>query len=792
MKRIDFNRGWTVTNEDGQSRLVNLPDDAMIYEERSKDFPTGGASGYFKPGKYTYTRTFNVPTEYAGQKVILECEGIYQNSHVILNGEELYFRPYGYTNYFVDLTDKLNYGQDNAFEIIADNSQAPNTRWYSGSGIYRELALHVGNKTSVAPEGIKITPLAKDEIAVVVELTDSAAVNAEIKVEILDEGKLIAESTGSKSKISVPNAILWDENTPKLYECRVTVSVDGNVVDTASEKFGIRIVSWDGRGLFVNDRSVLLRGACIHHDNGVVGACNFADAEYRRVKLLKEAGFNSIRSSHNPISKAMLRACDELGVYVMDETFDMWFIHKNPYDYGGKTFEKWWQTDVKQMIDKDYSHPSVILYSVGNEISDMGNAQGQAMTKQMADYVRSLDSTRAITSGCNLMLATMVAKGKGMYGGDNNNGAASIDNAPTSEVFNMLMSKLGTLMEMSAKSKTADDVVAKISKYLDLPGYNYAGMRYYKEAKTYPDRPFVGSETLPQKLYSNWEMVKDIPQLVGDFMWTGIDYLGESGIGTIKYVDKSTKQPVDPGLIVSGGAGVIDITGLLRPEVQWNKLIWDLTDEPGIGVEPMNMAIHKVSGSAWRDTDCVASWSWDGCEGYSNKVIVFAKGDSVQLSVNGKVVGKQKVKANKAIFKKVTYQPGEIEAVVFDASGNETGRTKLVSATGATAISATPDKTTLNANGQDLCFIDLNLVGANGIIKSNSDQKLTVTVDGPATLQGFGSAKPYMVENFYSDSHTTYRGHALAVVRAGYDAGEVTVTISGDNLDPVSVKLAIQ
>ena len=535
--------------------------------------------------------------------------------------------------------------------------------------------------------------------------------------------------------------------------------------------------------MFLNNEEVLLRGACIHHDNGVLGACGFADAEYRRVKIIKEAGFNAIRSSHNPISKAMLKACDELGIYVMDETFDMWFIHKNPYDYGGDTFTNWWKTDVRQMVNKDYCHPSVIMYSIGNEISDLGNKKGQQMCKIMSDYIRTIDSTRAVTSGCNLMLATLTAKGKGLYGDGKNTGSQSMDSAPTSEFFNILMNKLGTIIEFTTKGKAASKIVAKTSCYLDIPGYNYAGMRYNLEAKQYPGRPFVGSETLPQRLFYNWQKVKSIPELIGDFMWTGWDYLGEAGIGTVKYINKTTKQPAESGLTISSGAGVIDITGYIRPEVQWNKIIWELSTKPVIAVEPMNMSGYQKIISIWRNTDSLASWSWDGCEGLSSTVIVYANGYKAQLIVNKNIVATKKIKEHKAVFKKVIYSPGEIETRILNKSGNIIAKNKLISATGRTSITISADKTQLRSNGQDLCFIDINLIGENGIVKVNDDRKITISIDGPACIQGFGSARPCMSENFYSNTHTTYRGHALAVIRAGYETGTVNILINGEDLE---------
>ena len=807
MKGLDFNREWVVTKE-GQTgaRQVNLPDDAMLYEDRSKDNPGKGALGYFANGCYTYTKELQAPIEWQDGTVIMECEGVYQNSKVLINGKEIYQRPYGYSNYFVNLTNELVYGAVNEIQIIADNSKAPNSRWYSGSGVYREVKLYVGGRYVIAPEGLKVTTVSADTVKVDVDVLEAglaSQASVDVEIQIWDGDTLVATSNENHAQIQISNAILWDEDNPHLYTCKAIISKDGQVLDESSERFGIRIISWDGSGLHVNGKEVLLRGSCIHHDNGVLGACGFADAEYRRVRIMKEAGFNAIRSSHNPISKAMLDACDELGIYVMDEAFDMWLIHKNPYDYGGQTFRDNWKQDVESMISKDYNHPSVIMYSIGNEISDLGNDNGIAMCKEMSEFVKSLDGNRATTLGMNLMLAAMVSKGKGMYGNDESGdsgdkGSASMDSTPTSEFFNILMNKMGGMMEAAANRKDADVVVEKNSKYLDIPGYNYAGKRYYKEAKTYPDRAFTGSETLPKRLYVNWQMVKDIPNLTGDFMWTGWDYLGESGIGTVRYNDKKTKQPVEPGLIISGGPGVIDICGKPRAEVGWNKIIWDLDKTPVIAVEPMTHANHMTGISMWRNTDAVTSWSWDGCEGYKNKVRVYAEGAKAELLVNGKSYGKKKIKEDIAEFKKVTYEPGIIETIIYDASGREINRSNMTTSKGDISIKVDVDYrgrngkcNSLRANGQDLAFLNIALVGDDGIVRPAVDKKLQVRVTGPASLQGYGSARPCMSENFYSDVHTTYLGQSLAVVRAGYEPGDINIEITGEGLQTVYVTIPV-
>ncbi len=796
MKKIDFNRNWKVQKDGTEEwQSVDLPHDAMIYEARSKEASTAGASGYFYGGKYIYKKQWEVPAQWSGQSVIMECEGIYMNPVVYVNGTEVKKWVYGYSNFYIELDEHLKYGEQNEITIIADNSRTPNTRWYSGSGIYREIHLYTGAKEHIEPEGIRVHAVNASEVKI--DITGAIKENTRVLAEVYDGENVVASGEGASQTLVINNAKLWDAEHPALYRLKVHLEKEGTILDEAEVSFGMRMISYGKNGFQINGKEVLLRGACIHHDNGILGACCFRDAEWRRVRILKEAGFNAIRSSHNPMSKAMLDACDALGMYVIDESFDMWRIQKNPFDYGGETFEAWWKKDTEAMLSKDYNHPSVVMYSIGNEISDLGAADGQKLCREMTAYVKSIDQSRPVTLGINLMLASMVAKGKGLYGKgkdgeDKGTGSQSMDSMPTSSFFNVMMNKMGGIIDRMSATKGADAVVEKVSCLLDVPGYNYAASRYKKEHKLYGDRAFIGSETLPKMLYKNWQMVKSIPNLAGDFMWTGWDYLGESGIGTVRYTDKKTKKDVEDGLIISGGAGVIDICGKKRPEVGWNQSIWGLSHKPVIGVEPVNHADDFQAVSMWRNTDAVESWSWEGYKGKRTKVIVYADGAQAELLINGKTFAKKKVNECKAIFKKVPYVPGRLTAKIYDASGRIISENTLKSAKGETRITLSPEKTVLHANGQELCYLDIELTGENGVTKASSDQKLTVKVEGAGTLQAFGSARPYMAENFYSDTHTTYYGKAQAIIRAGYEPGEVKVTVSGDGLEEKSVTLKVE
>jgi len=314
MKRIGFIENWRCNGTP-----VTLPHDAMITEQRSKNASDGG-HGYFPGGVYTYEKTFTAPAAWEGKKVIIEFEGVYRNCTVSLNGKEIGGHKYGYTTFTLPL-ENLNIGGENTITVVADNSKLPNSRWYTGSGIYRPVWIYVGEEDGIGYRGVKITTVSIQPAVVKVD----APANA--KVEIWDGETVVA--FGVPGEIALPDAKLWSDETPNLYTCRVTV---GN--DTVEEKFGIREIKWSPKGLFINGKETLLRGGCVHHDHGVLGAACYDESEWRRVRILKEAGFNAIRAAHNPCSRAMLEACDFYGMYVMGESFDMWYNRKNPHDYG--------------------------------------------------------------------------------------------------------------------------------------------------------------------------------------------------------------------------------------------------------------------------------------------------------------------------------------------------------------------------------------------------------------------------------------------------------------------------
>ena len=780
MKKISFNDNWTFNGQ-----TITLPHDAMISEKRRADAPGGGGHGYFPGGVYTYEKVFHAPEEWRGKTILVEFEGVYKNAAVSLNGQELSFHPYGYTGFTVELTG-LNYGGENTLTVVADNSKLPNSRWYSGGGIYRPVSLWIGENAHIEYEGVKITTLTYAPAKVKVETKATAGV---VAVEILDGETVVAAGQGAELELEIPNARLWSAETPNLYICRVILTENGETVDEVREPFGIRVIEWNTKGLFINGKETLLRGGCIHHDNGILGAATYAESEERRVRILKENGFNAIRSAHNPTSKALLDACDRLGMYVMDETFDMWYNRKNPYDYGCD-FNEWWERDTTAMVERDKNHPSVILYSIGNEVAEPFEKKGVDIGKAQVELVHKLDNSRPVTCGVNLMIIGRAAKGQGIYqDGESKtpSGSAKKDEGKTqnaSLAFNIIASFVGSGMNKGGNSKKVDAITTPFVDTLDIAGYNYGSGRYPLEAKAHPKRIVFGSETFPQDIYKNWQMVKQYPYLVGDFMWTAWDYLGEAGLGAWSYTGGMPFNRPYPWLLA--GAGVIDITGTPDGSCKYASTVWGLEKKPVIAVRPVNRPGVRPSKSVWRGTNAILSWSWLGCEGNKAEIEVYSNAAAVELLLNGKSLGRKQLKECKAMFK-TKYEAGTLTAVAYDASGREVSRSELRSANGGITIRVKPEKTEVNPD--EVVYVPVTIEGANGVTESNADRKLNVTVTG-GELLAFGSANPCTEEQYHTGSFTTYYGRALAVVRAG-NTGAIKIT-ANDGKQTTEAKIQIR
>ncbi len=782
MKKVDFNSGWYFTREGGKPEAVSLPHDAMQSERRDENAPAGAASGYYYGGVYTYTKTFTLTEEEIAGSLLLQFEGVYRNAQVTVNDIDISVPPYGYSPFFVDLQGSVHPGE-NTIVVVADNSAQPDSRWYTGGGIYRPVWLWQGPEEALKPECIRVSTLtyAPPVVRVDVDYSGSALVH----IEILDGDTVLAMADGKTAEFTLPDAKLWSAQTPNLYTCKVTAGED-----KAQTVFGIRIVEYGTDGLTVNGQKVLLKGGCLHHDHGILGARCFAESEERRVRILKQVGYNAIRSAHNPCSPALLEACDRLGMYLMDETWDMWYNHKNKSDYA-TDFPENYKADLQALVRRDFNHPSVILYSIANEISEPVTDKGLALEREIIEELHAADPSRPVTAGINLMILSMAASGKGIYkeeGGMNDamtqkpKKSAKKQKASGSLLFNMITNMIGTNMNNMANGKKADSVTSPCLDALDIAGYNYASGRYPLEGKAHPNRIIFGSETFTQDIGKNWEMVEKYPYLIGDFMWTAWDYLGEAGAGAWSY-DSNAKGFSKPYPWLLADAGAVDILGNPGAPAGYAAAVWQTDEKPGIYVQPVNHSHQPVFISTWRGSNGIASWSWQGCTGKKAIVDVFVPcGEQVRLEINGRPVGIKKVKLHKVQFK-TKYTPGTIEAIALDASGKEISRSGLSTAQSSHKISLLPEG---SATPGHVVYLPVNICDVNGVVESNADEKITIHVEG-GELLAFGSANPCTTESYLSGSYTTYYGQALAVVRCGEET--VTVTAKGETLPAVQVTL---
>ncbi len=745
--QIDFCKNWEFSKiGDEGSMLVTLPHDAMIHEKREAECESGSAGAYFPGGVYEYKKTFDVPTEWEGKKVLIRFEGVYRKAEIYMNGVKIGRIVNGYTERTFELAHVLNYGAENTLKVVVNNSELPNSRWYSGSGIYRPVTLFVLEQSYIALDGVKVATVSYAPAKIAVSVRH---IGGEVSVSILDRDKIMAEGLGDEIELEIPDAKLWNDDTPFLYTCKVTLQDNGSIMDSRECAFGIRMIEWSPQGLLVNGQETLLRGGCVHHDNGILGACAYAEAEERKVRIMKEYGYNAIRSAHNPCSRAMLDACDRLGMYMMDETWDMWYQHKNKYDYASD-FMDHYEDDIVSMIQKDYNHPSVIMYSIGNEVSEPAKGEGMELARKMIDIMHGLDVSRPVTVGLNLMILANAAKGKEMYradGGINAEAAGGIsgDTAQDAEgvvgdtqqmpdmsqmnstMFNQLTMMIGTGMNHSADGEEADKATSSILDAVDIAGYNYASGRYPLEREAHPNRIVLGSEIFPQDIAVNWEMVEQYPYLIGDFMWTAWDYLGEAGIGAWAYTEEaiSFDKPY-PWLL--GGAGAIDLIGHGDGSALLAKAVWGKNNgKLGIAVTPANHPGVEIIKSAWRGTNAIPSWSWKGCEGNPVTVEVYTRTVRVALLLNGEVIGEADTENCKVSFETV-YQPGVLSAVGYDENGTAVESGSLQSATGTNSIYLKVENT--ERDNEELVFINVDICGENGEIESNADEVLTIDAVG--------------------------------------------------------------
>lgn len=789
MKKEKFNDGWKVWKDldpfelvfrvPDDAKEVTLPYDAMFHEEQKQGAVNGGYTGNIDAGEYKYYKRFFVPEEYRDGRVMLQFEGIYRNGSVFVNQSKVGGNAYGYTDFTVDIGDYLKYGEENEV-LVAVKCGTRSSRWYSGAGIYRDVYLIHGGEVYIKPYDLRLTTLETEEDGALVRISAKIQ-NDGLKADTYQVAIVIKDGSGDvvvnnrytvrmrsrqalefRKSIYIEGAKLWDEFQPELYTVEFSIFAGEEELDKAEIISGIRTLSADSRhGLRVNGKTVKLRGACIHHDQGLLGAATYDDYEFWRVKRLKEAGFNAVRSAHNPASQALLRACDKLGVYVMDELVDVWNKSKVSYDYA-IDFERSWESDIRHMVEADYNHPSVIMYSTGNEIFEICTEKGFETSRMLGDKFHELDATRFTTNGINGAFAAGDAL------------AAIVDDITGGKAdtqkgdVNVFMAAMETDMPGIVAHPILSGILEKLETTMDIIGYNYMTSRYLMDAEKYADRVMVGTETYPKQIAENWGTILKCPAVIGDFTWTGWDYLGEV-------------SPVYPDLM--NPAGDISITGNRRPVSYYRELVYGLTKKPCIAVQnPANYGIPRNFGP-WRYTDCTFYYSYERWEGKPIMIQVYGGGDQVELFLNGKSLGIQacgKETGYETQFDTV-YEAGELTAVAYE-NGVEIGRTSLRTCQKAASVA-------LSAESYDtLAFVNVDVVDEEGFLVADAASQLSIRVDGSAELLAFGGFGA-LHKNGYGHADTVSgEGHALAILKWTGE-GKVTATVSGEGLKEKTIEL---
>lgn len=779
------------------ARDITLPHDAMIEKPAHADSLNGGNTGFRDGDIYTYVKMLHAPEEYKEKTVTLKFEGVYMNAFVYVNGQLAAKSPFGYTTFYAPLNDFLKYGEDNEIRVQVRAGAMTNSRWYSGAGIYRDVYFLESGLTHIVPEGVQVkTENADDAYAtlrVATELENKTAVPQDLVIETVikdNEENVVAkectfatifagENRTLKQRIIVENPKLWSAENPKLYtfETKVYENTEAKeLLDEAADTFGIRTLAVDAkRGFRVNGKSVNLRGGCIHHDSGLLGAATYEDAQYRQILKMKEAGFNAIRMSHHPMAPAMLRACDEIGMYVMDETFDMWNRLKSNYDYG-LYFQEWWEKDVTAMVRKDYNHPSVVLYSVGNEIPEIGTDKGAQTCQEISDKIRSLDDTRYTLASINGVFAAGDAVDQIVADvAANLSAEGKIDGN-----VNDFMSLMDEHMDEIVVHKTISERLEKACAGVDIAGYNYMTARYEQDGKAYSNRVIVGSETYPPEIARNWELVERLPHVIGDFTWTGWDYIGEAGVGIPAYKwGEGGFGAAFPAQLAYPGD--FDITGFRRPASYYREAVFGLRKKPYIAVQNPTHYGEFLIKTPWVISDATASWNWDGMEGKPAIVEVYAQGDEVELLLNGKSLGK-KAAGKEAGFRtlfETTYEPGILTAISYE-NEQEIGRSELATAGCERTLWVEKEEYVGLKNAkQELVYVQVEMRDQNGVLVADDNQKITLSVDGEVEVLGFGSGNPKPDYNFNEGVTELFGGRAQIIVKK--PEGKAILTVTAEN-----------
>ncbi|MCQ2458094.1 MAG: DUF4982 domain-containing protein [Clostridia bacterium] len=799
----EFRRGFAdLLGSLGEERqVVDLPHDSMISLPVKADAPAGCDSGYFPGDMCNYTKYYVFPEAWKDMRVGLKFDGVMMHATLDVNGSRAGEHHYGYSPFYADITDLIDFGKENRITVNVNTGVQPSSRWYTGCGLFRGVKLCVSPKMHIADDGVFIfTKEITDHIAFMeacIDIRNETPENRMAKVRIgITGGKDGSTSGGTertvyigagqtetaRMRFAVREPELWSAEEPNLYTAAVTVENIGvyrthfmpeehALSDSCVKRFGIRTVTADAvRGLLINGKQVKLKGGCVHHDNGLLGSVSLYEVEARKVRKLKEIGFNAIRTAHNPPSEALVEACDREGMYIFDEAFDAWTMGKRPGDFS-TYFTECHERELTAFVRRDRIHPSVIIWSTGNEIPERGGLSGgYALATRLAETVRKLDGTRPVSNGiCSFWC-----------GLDDEQTRSKDVSLPAPDHDEMT---------------TWDRLTEPFTNGMDVVGYNYLEDLYEKSHERFPDRVMLGSENYPKEIGFRWPTVERLPYVIGDFTWTAWDYIGEAGIGKSLFVDAddplvqqgqwaimpSTTSPY-PWRLANDAD--VDITGQIRPQGAYRSVVWGSEKTHLYARHPAHSGKTEVI-SPWGFTDVLKSWNFKGYEGKPVRLTVFTNADEVALLVNGKEIERKRVCMDRPLPCSVcfdtVYEPGFAEAVSYK-NGAEVSRDRLETAGAPAALRLVPDKDHMTADCHDAVYIGIEVTDSEGRIVPDAALRLTARAEGPGYIAGFGTGNPLTDENYTDDETVTFGGRAAAVIR-GKDAGgpmDVTLTVKAE------------
>lgn len=745
--------------DDTQWRTLDIPHDWSIEGSTGRTQPSGNDGGYFPTGTGWYRKAISGTAQDLDGVVRIYFEGVYMNAQVFVNGALVCTHPYGYTSFYADATPHWKEGR-NILAVRVDNSAQRNCRWYSGSGIYRNVSLIRSGRVHLDDWGVsvrtpdisreraevEITAQIKNETDRQVQIVLSAVIGR--NGESISKGKTTVTVPARSSKaytqcMAVRNPALWSPDSPSLYSARVALEGNGMKYDESIETFGIRSIEYSADGGFLlNGIPVTLNGGCLHHDNGMLGAAAYDDAELRKVRLMKEAGFNAVRTSHNPPSESFLEACDKLGLLVIDEAFDGWRDSKTPHDYS-TILDKWWTEDLKSMVLRDRNHPSVFCWSTGNEIIERKSPEAVLTAYAFAGYVRSLDPTRPVTSA----LTTWDG---------------------------------------------AWDIYDPLAAAHDIVGYNYQLHHAEADHKRVPSRIIMQTESFPRNAFINWKRVNDHSYVIGDFVWTAIDYLGESGIGRYYYKGETAGEHYEREQYPYHGAycGDIDVIGQRKPISHYRDLLYNPDKKLYMAVKEPNGYYGEIKETSWSVWPTWESWNWPGHEGKDIQVEVYSRCPKVRLYLNDKLMGEKatgREQEFKAVFT-IPYTPGTLRVAGVE-NGTETETRTLQTAGKPAGIRLTADRTSLDCNGQHLAFVTAEVVDKKGRIVPDAGNMLHFSIKGEGTILATGSADLKDTVSYAAHDRKAWKGRAMTVIKNTRKEGKITLKVSSPGLSSASLTL---